>query len=191
MVFPFLNAVTASQRNWKTALPCSFLSVRRNFQLPTIVIQVIPQLDVRESCQAPPQNSVVWQARGGGSLSSPCPGLSKPYPVRGASRIPTTPSRNGRAPFPLLWICQFSEASRLRKRPGYSPPRSALHPRRHRQARVFLDLALAVNRVPWFGRFGLTMPQGGSPKPILVCLGSTPLQLMVCPQRPNYDSQKQ
>jgi hypothetical protein len=24
-----------------------------------------------------------------------------------------------------------------------------------------LDLPLAVNRVPWFGRFGLTMPSGG------------------------------
>jgi hypothetical protein len=91
-------------------------------------------------------------------LSPPCPGLSKPYPVRGASRPPPTPSRNGRAPFPLLWLCQFSEASRLRKRQGYSPPRGALHPRRHRQAPGLLDLALAVNRVPWFGRFGLTIP---------------------------------
>ena len=32
------------------------MSVRRNFQLPTTVIQVIPQLDVRESCQAAPQH---------------------------------------------------------------------------------------------------------------------------------------
>ena len=96
--------------------------------------------------------------RGGGSWSSPCPGLSKPCPVRAASRPPPTPSRNGRAPFPLLWICQFSEASRLRKRPGYSLPRGELHPSQHRQAPGLLKLALAVNRVPWFGRFGLTMP---------------------------------
>ena len=39
-----------------------FVSVRRNFQLPTTVIQVIPQLDVRESCQAAPQHSVAWRA---------------------------------------------------------------------------------------------------------------------------------
>jgi hypothetical protein len=136
MVFPFLNAVTASQRNWKTALPCSFLSVRRNFQLPTIVIQVIPQLDVRESCQAPPQNSVVWQARGGGSLSSPCPGLSKPYPVRGASRTPPTPSRNGRATFPFIWICLI-----FFRRAGCRSDRFTAYP----EARITLD---ATSRPP-------------------------------------------
>jgi hypothetical protein len=61
-------------------------------------------------------------------------------------------------PLSFVWICQFSEASRLRKRPGYSPPRGALHPRRHRQAPGLSGLAQAVNRVPWFGCFGLTIP---------------------------------
>ena len=32
------------------------VSLRRNFQLPTTVIQIIPHLDVGESCQAAPWN---------------------------------------------------------------------------------------------------------------------------------------
>ncbi len=38
------------------------MSVRPIFQLPTIVIHVILQLDVRESCQAAPQQSVAGRA---------------------------------------------------------------------------------------------------------------------------------
>ncbi len=45
--------------------------------------------------------------RSASSLSSPCPGQSKPYPVRGVSMIPPTPSRNGRASFCLVGFANF------------------------------------------------------------------------------------
>ena len=65
-------------------------------------------------------------------LTLPRSGQTLPRP--GCFKDPSHPLPKREAPFPLLWICQFSEASRLRKRPGYIPPRGALHPRRHRQA---------------------------------------------------------
>ena len=40
-----------------------------------------------------------WEARGGGSWTSPYPGLFRTCPVRGALMCPPTPSRNGRASF--------------------------------------------------------------------------------------------
>jgi hypothetical protein len=40
-------------------------------------------------------------------LSSPCPGLSKPYPVRGVAMTPPTPSQNGRASFCLVGFANF------------------------------------------------------------------------------------
>ena len=40
-----------------------------------------------------------WEARGGGLLSSPCPGLSKTYPVQGATlKWDTAPDRTGHLP---------------------------------------------------------------------------------------------
>ena len=50
------------------------------------------------------------------------------------------------------------------RRAGYGSGRVTAYPEARctpdgtARPRVFLDLALAVNRVPWFGRFGLTTP---------------------------------
>jgi|GEM_PF-4082767 len=96
--------------------------------------------------------------RGASSLNSPCPGLCKPCPVRGASRPPPTPSRNGRPPFLCFGFANFPRRAGCGSGRVTSHPEARCTPDGTARPRVFLDLALAVNRVPWFGRFGLTTP---------------------------------
>ncbi len=80
-------------------LPCPVRGALRIRSRVWLVGQFIKQNELFEMVFTNPVFVTAWEARGGGSWTSPYPGLFRPCPVRGALMCPPTPSRNGRASF--------------------------------------------------------------------------------------------